>query len=120
MMRQSCWLLGIVLAGVLAFAGAGCKKDQPPPAPTSNGVTVDIPKLRVAFAAASPDAMKTVSQIAMSVRYTRYEKALEQLDTLANDPGTTEAQKKLLAQIMDQVKKAAEAAQAAQPAQPAQ
>jgi len=107
--------LGLFAAGLVL--AAGCSKSQPPTAPDVNGVTVDIPKLNDAFANASPELKSTSTQVGFNIRYGKYEEALMALDKLANDPGVTEAQKKVVNELIEQAKKLANAAPPAAPAQ---
>jgi hypothetical protein len=105
--------LGVVL-GVLVLA-AGCSKgDKNPPAAQFSGVTVDLPKLTEAFANASQEVRTTVNQVGFNIRYTKYEDALMALDKLLNDPSTTEDQKKVVNQVIEEVKKLAGAQPPAQ------
>ena len=109
MMKTLHWIL-LALA-TTAFAITGCKKSQPPiPSPQVNGVTVDIPKLMTAFNGAPPDVQAQVTQVSYGIRYTDYMKAMEALDKLANDPNTTEAQKKVVNEVIEQVKQVMNAA----------
>jgi hypothetical protein len=103
-------MAGLLAAGFLAFSG--CGKSDTPPAPEVNGVIVDIPKLTEAFANASPETKAAVTQIGFNIRYTKYEDALMSLDKLLNDPSTTADQKKVVNQVIDQVKKLAGSTQA--------
>jgi hypothetical protein len=106
-----------VLAGLAAislFVVEGCSKsDQTPPAPQVNGVTVDLPKLTEAFANSSQELKSTATQVGFNIRYGKYEDALMSLDKLANDPGTTDAQKKVVNQVINEAKQLANAAPAA-------
>ena len=111
-------LLVIAVAATVALSGAGCKKSSDVPAAAQiNGVTVDMPKLNEAFANSSQELRSTVTQVGFNIRYTKYEDALMALDKLANDPNVTEDQKKVVNQLIDEVKKLANAAPAAAPAQ---
>ncbi len=80
-------------------------------------MTLDLPKLNEAFVNASPEVKKTATEVTLNVRYTKYEDALMALDKLANDPNVTEAQKKIVTTVIEQVKKLANGAPAAAPAQ---
>lgn len=112
-------ILVIGLTGAALLAGSGCKKGSDMPAASQiNGVTVDLPKLNEAFANSSQELRSLVTQVGFNIRYTKYEDALMALDKLANDPNVTEDQKKVVNQLIDQVKKLANAAPAA--AAPAQ
>lgn len=111
-------ILVIGLTGAALLAGSGCKKSNDlPTASQINGVTVDMPKLNEAFANSSQDLRRLVTQVGFNIRYTKYEDALMSLDKLANDPNVTEDQKKVVNQLIDEVKKLANAAPAAAPAQ---
>jgi len=66
----------------------------------------------VAFANASPEAQTAVTQIGLDIRYKKYEDALMSLDKRLNDPSTTEDQKKVVNQVIDEVKKLAGSTQA--------
>jgi hypothetical protein len=109
----------IVLSAATLFVASGCgKSNQTPQAPTFNNVTVDIPKLTQAFAEASPELKALATQAGFSVRYGKYEDSLMALDKLVNDANVNEAQKKVVNEVIEQVKKLANAAPAA--AAPAQ
>jgi len=112
-MKTANWMMMFLLAGVLALAGCGKEK---PAATVMNGVTVDLPKLQEAFATASSELQTSVSEVRMGVRYGVYARALTALEKLANAPGLTEDQKKVVAQVTEQVKQLASKA----PAPPAQ
>jgi len=99
-------LSGFAAATLLVAAGCS-KSDKTPPAPEIQGVQVDIPKLTQAFQDA-PDQLKaTMTQASFNVRYGKYEDALMALDKLVNDPTVTENQKKVVNQVIEQVKKLA-------------
>ncbi len=108
-MKLILWLLAF---GALFVAGCG-KKDKTPPSPQYNQVTVDLPKLQQAFADAAPDLKQSVAMVQRDLRYGAYPKALASLDELANNPSVTEAQKKVISELIDQVKKVIGQAQAA-------
>jgi hypothetical protein len=99
-------LLGLLAASVLLGAGCG-KSDKTPPAPQVNGVTIDIPKLNEAFANASQELRTLTTQVGFNVRYGKYEDALMSLDKLANDPTVTDAQKKVVNEVIEEAKKLA-------------
>jgi len=77
-------------------------------------VTVDVPKLQEAFKGANPDLMNGVTQVSTGIRYGDYMKSLAALDKLASDPNVTEAQKKVVNQVLEQVKQVVNS-QAAKP-----
>ncbi len=100
-MKTANWMMMLVLAGGLALTGCG---KQAPPAPAPMGVTVDIPKLQQAFAAAGPDLQTALSEVSMGMRYGDYTRAFTGLDKLANAPGITDAQKKIVGEVTEQMK----------------
>jgi hypothetical protein len=105
------------LSACLLVVGSGCGKPAPPPAPQVDGVTVDLPKLNEAFVDANRDLKTAATMVGFNIRYKKYEDALMALDKLANDPAVTEPQKKIVNDVIEQVKKLAGAAPAAAPAQ---
>lgn len=94
-----------LFAGLLALPG--CGKQKPPAAPVQHGVAIDLPKLREAFATASPELQQAVSEVAMGVRYADYKSALAALNKLASAPSATEAQKKIVGEVTEQIKQLA-------------
>jgi hypothetical protein len=88
-----------------ALAAAGCKKKAPAVPPyTINGVNVDSPKLAQSFPTASPEVQAQLTAFQMSLRYQAYDKSLVALDKLANDPSLTEPQKKVVNEVIEQIK----------------
>jgi len=106
-----CWM---VAAGALCIVG--CGKAKAPPPPEYNQVTVNLPKLKETFADAGPEAKQSVSMVQRNLRYGDYEKALMALDELLKDPAITEPQKKVVNEVIDQVKKVMTQAPAPAPA----
>jgi hypothetical protein len=96
----------LTLVILAALAAAGCKKKAPaaPPPYTINGVNVDSPKLAVSLANASPEAKTHVTEFEMSLRYQSYDKGLAALDKLANDPSLSESQKKVVNEVIEELK----------------
>lgn len=102
-----------LLAGVLALAG--CAKEKAA-VPVMDGVTVDLPKLKDAFATVSPEIRVSVSEVAIGVKESNYPRAFAALAKLDSAPGLTEPQKTIVATVTDEVKQLASKA-AAPPAQ---
>ena len=102
-MNMTKWILICLLA--VALAPVGCsKKDSQAGQPQA--VTIDVPKLRNAFASASPELKALSDEVIRNVEFGRsYSKGLGQLDQLANAPGVTDDQKKVVAEVAEQVKK---------------
>jgi len=102
-MNMTKWIMICLLA--VALAPVGCsKKDAQSGQPQA--VTIDVPKLRNAFASASPELKGMSDEAIKYVEFGRsYSKGLGLLDQLANAPGVTEDQKKVVAEVTEQVKK---------------
>ncbi len=106
----------VVAAASLFFSGCS-KADKAPQSLQMNGVSVDLPRFNTAFEN-SPDEVKRVAtQVGFNLRYNKYEEALMVLDKLSTDPNVTEPQKKVVADLIEQVKKLANAPAPGAPAQ---
>lgn len=111
------WMALVLAAGLLTFSGCG-KSEKLPTSQEVGGVSVDLPKLQAAFAGAPPDLLNEVQNVSFGLRYGDYMKSLAALDKLANNASITEAQKKVVNDVIEQVKKVMAAqAPAAAPAQ---
>ena len=95
----------LVLSALLFVVG-GCGKKQPtaPPAYEIKGVKVDVPKLQQAFAGSPPEIQADVNQTTLNLRYGMYEKSLMALDRLANNPAVNDTQKKVVNDLIEQMK----------------
>ena len=111
-MRMTHWIGMSLLAGALALVGCGQSEPQ---APVQQGVAIDLPKLREAFANVIPETQSLVSAVASGVRYGEHASALAALDKLAKTPSLTEAQKKIVSEVTEQVKRVASKAPAPPP-----
>jgi len=96
------YLLMVLLAGGLAFAGCG------KPASTQvQGTTIaamDVPKFQQAFPSPTPAQQSSIDKVRMGVRYGTYPDVLAALDKLASDPSLTEPQKKAVSDLIEGVK----------------
>lgn len=102
-MKMTKWIMICLLAVVLA--PVGCSKKDSQPSGQTQTVTIDVPKLRAAFATASPELQALSDQAIRDVQFGRnYSAGLAILDKLANAPGITEDQKKVVAEVTAQVK----------------
>jgi hypothetical protein len=92
----------------------GCgKSEKTPPAAQIEGVTVDMPKLQKALEGnTNPEVRNQMTQVAFGVRYGDYPKALMALDQLVNSANVSEAEKKVVNEVLEQVKKLAQSAPA--------
>jgi len=98
-------LLAIVLlASAVAFSGCGKKQPPVPPAAEISGVKVDVPKLRQALMGAAPEVQTDLNQVTSNLRYGQYEKALMSLDKLVNNPVLNDSQKKVVNEVIEQMK----------------
>jgi len=98
------YLFSLLALCFISLSGCG-KKDPPPPtAYEVSGVKVDMPKLQAAFAEAPPEISTDVNQTSAALRYGQYERALQSLDRLINNPALTEPQKKVVTDVIEQMK----------------
>ncbi|MGH7971793.1 MAG: hypothetical protein ACREIC_24030, partial [Limisphaerales bacterium] len=72
--------------------------------PEINGVKVDFPKLQKAFENATGEVQQHVSDAVQGVRYGMYDRSLEALDALSNEPSITPDQKKVVGELIDSMK----------------
>lgn len=101
-------VVGLMLAfGMLGLTG--CKKksgttgpDLPPM--EVEGVKVELPKLVNALNTANQDAQSSARNVQLAFRYRQFEKALMEMDKLSSDTTLTDDQKKLVAEVLEQVK----------------
>lgn len=76
-----------------------------------------MPKLQAAFATnTAPDVQQQLMQVSFGIRYGDYMKSLMALDKLANSPSSTEQQKQVANQVIEQVKQVLNNQQNKQPA----
>jgi hypothetical protein len=102
-MKTKNWIFSILAAALLAESS--CSQGQKAPQPTIiNGVKVDLAKFQQAFASASPELQSSVSKVPLSIRYGQYAEAVAQLEKIANSPSLTEQQKKVAAEVLEQLK----------------
>ena len=98
-------LLAVVLMAV-AVSHSGCGKKAPPTPPPAeiSGIKVDVPKLRQTLSGAPQEVMSDMNMFTSSLRYGQYEKALMGLDKLASNPGLNDTQKKVVNDVIEQMK----------------
>jgi hypothetical protein len=97
---------GVCCLGFLIWLSA-CSKSSPIDQQTSiemEGVKLDTPQLMTEFLDASPDLYKRVNDAVTKVRYQGYLEAMMELDEVLKSPGLNDKQKKLLAQVIGQLK----------------
>ena len=89
----------------VALVPAGCSKKDSEKSIMPQAVTLDVPKLRAAFAAASPELKAQADSAIRNIEFGRsYSAGLATLDKLAGAPDLTEEQKKVVTDVMGQVK----------------
>ena len=103
-MNTTKWLMIILLAAALAPVGCGKQKSS---APVQQGYAIDESALRNAFSTASPDLQALSAEAVRDIRRVNYPNALAALEKLANAPGLTDAQKKIVTDVTGQVKQEA-------------
>jgi hypothetical protein len=103
-MKMTNWLFAIFAVCLLGLAG--CKKADQSVGPPQEyyGVKLEWQKLDTAFTNASPEVQASVSLAVRGFRYAQFPQALVELDKLANNPNVTEAQKKLVNDLIEQTK----------------
>jgi hypothetical protein len=89
--KTTYWVSGIVVAGLLAFAGCG-KSDKAAAQPTS--AAMEFTKFRQAFPAPTPEQQQAIAKVSQGIRYRLYPDAIAALAPLSGDASLTDAQKK--------------------------
>jgi hypothetical protein len=103
-MNMTKWIMICLLA--VALAPVGCSKKDSQPTNVPAPVTLDVPKLRSAFEAASPELKALADEAIKNIEFGRsYANGLATLEKLANAPDLTDDQKKIVAAVTEQVKK---------------
>ena len=104
LMKITNYLIIILTAGVLALTGCGKSGDKSVPPPPAG--VVDFSALQTAFPAPTPEISTSFSKLGFATRYRQFEPALVELDKLSRLPNLTEAQKKAVDEVIEQVKQA--------------
>jgi len=107
-MKKANWLFAVIFSCSL-LALAGChKQEKGNPAPVAFDLKIDLGRL-IQILSTNSDAgvQESVTKIRTGLRYGYdYDAVLAELDKLNQSPAVTDAQKKTVAEITDQVKKA--------------
>lgn len=69
-----------------------------------DGVKVDTPRLGAVFQSASPELQQQVNDAVTKVRYKQYLQSMMGLDEVLKNPALTAEQKKLVEQVISQLK----------------
>lgn len=92
-----------LLASCLVLVPLGCKK--PPPPQQLESYEQTVAKLQAALTKASPAVQSNFyNGVQYSVRYGNYLKAMMAADQISNDPSLTPEQKKLVGDLIEQLK----------------
>ena len=104
-MRMRSW---IGFSIVVMLLQSGCSKSPVDmnnlPPMQIQGVSVDTPQLTSEFSKASPELQSKVSGAIAKIRLNQYMQGMAALDEVLNSPGLTDKQKKLLTQVIGQLK----------------
>lgn len=106
-MKTTQYLMIVLMAGGLALAG--CGKSTKETTPTPQPGVVDLGPLQNAFPDPTPEVKASLDKLRFSARYGQLENELVELDKLVGLPNLTDPQKKVLNDIIEQVKAALQA-----------
>jgi hypothetical protein len=95
-MKTTCWVSGILVAGLLAFAGCG-KSDKA--GAQQSSPAMDFTKFRTEFPSPTPEQQQVIAKVSQGIRYRLYPDALAALAQLSGDASLTEAQKKAVGDL---------------------
>ena len=86
---------------------SGCGNKQPQPLASAaldiSGVQVDMPKLKAAVAT-NPQLQAAVNAAALQIRYGKHLEAMQSVSKLAANPALSDAQKKIVTDVVEQLK----------------
>ena len=100
--------MAFALLAVCLVAFASCKKSDQSVAPNTEyyGVKVDWPKLDTEFASSDQELQNAASLAVRHIRYSQFPDALGDLERLSANPKLTDAQKKVVSDLLEQTKQA--------------
>jgi hypothetical protein len=98
----------LALTASSLFLGAGCSKSDATTDRNKAGVQVDIPKLLTECQdITKPEIQASLNQISSDVYIGKYDTTLAELEKLSNAPDLNDKQKKLVKEVIEQVKQLA-------------
>jgi len=97
-------LSAVVIALTLSLSACGKKAPPTPQYYEISGVKVSMPGLQAAFVGANPDLSAAVNDVTSDVRYGQYMKAMQSLDAVSTNPSLNDAQKKIVTEVLGQLK----------------
>jgi hypothetical protein len=94
------------LLAVCLVAFAGCKKSDQSAAQgkESDSVQVDWPKFDKEFTGSDQEVQTSAALVKRSIRYTEFPQALAEMERLSGNPKLTEAQKKIVSDLLERTK----------------
>jgi hypothetical protein len=95
--------IGFALALLLLPCACSKSGDELPPMQIQ-GMNVDIPKLSAEFTKAPPELQSRVTEGIAKVRLNQYIQGMMIFDEVLNNPAVNDKQKKLLTQVIGQLK----------------
>ena len=95
-MKTMYWVSGIVVAGLLAFAGCGKSDKAVPQQPSA---AMEFTKFRQAFPTPTPEQQQMLAKVSQGIRYRLYPDVLANLTQLSGDASLTDAQKKAVSDL---------------------
>jgi len=101
-MNMTRWVSGVVVAGLLAFAGCGKSGKAAGEQPTA---AMDFAKFREAFPTPTPEQQQAVAKVFQGIRYRLYPDAIAALEQLSGDASLTDAQKKAVNNLTEGLKR---------------
>ena len=93
----------LALLVLLGACSKSTEADKLPPM-EFEGVKVDTPRLMAEFVDAPPALQTSVNDAVTKMRYRKYLEAMMELDQVLKNPDLNDKQKKLMAQVIDQLK----------------
>lgn len=104
-MKKANLLVAILLAGVVSLVGCH-KAKAPPPAPVAFNARVDLAKLQETLSTnTDAEVQACLTRIASGLRYGYdFEAVMVELDKLNQNTNLTEPQKKVVSEVIEQVK----------------
>jgi hypothetical protein len=105
-MKMTKWILAALMTATLAVAGCS-KAPTIPDEIDINGVKVAMPKLqRVVGASKDAEVQNSIGKLNFGFRYRDFAAVQAELAKLAANPALTDEQKKIVAQVDEQLKQA--------------
>jgi hypothetical protein len=99
------------MAGLSLLAGCSKPAEKTQPGIDLYGVKVDVPRLQALLAGeTNPEVRTNLAQVQFGIRYGDWQKAMTALERIAAVPSLTDPQRKVVNDVMGQIKQATGAA----------